>query len=399
MARRIQPIFLAAGLCLCATTSPAQTPPPETVGRIEGRDISVDGGTAAGSAASSSASGIFVTNGSVVTVHSGHARMTLVAGGQVGICGPAKFTLLQSGDAITLALNFGRVEVQLPVKSALRVFTPTIIATPLDISGGARDVAVGLNLDDSLCVRATSGAIQLEHQFSGEKLIVPQAGEFFLNAGQLLPVAGTPGSCECDAADSSPIVVPAPSVPPEFAVVASRPSAPAQPAAAPLPAPDLAFDSAPAAALASRQPALIQKPEPDFDLEALARASEAHPMPPPKNIAPSRETIQPPEPTASLSSVSAVSPLTYMAPDLPPPRDPGPDMILLIRQAQVTPEWEFSGHVAAPEFAVALSHALGQGGVDSTASSQTQTENSKPAKTEKRKGGFWQSLKRAFGGS
>ena len=89
-----------------------------------------------------------------------------------------------SGDAITLALNFGRVRAQLPESTALRIFTPTIIGTPLDIAGGARDVTVGLSLDDSLCVTATSGAIQLEHQFTGEKLIVPQAGEFFLNAGQ-----------------------------------------------------------------------------------------------------------------------------------------------------------------------------------------------------------------------
>ena len=129
--------------------------------------------------------------------------LTLFAGGEVDICGPAKFTVLLSGDAITLALNFGRVRVNLPANTDLRIFTPTIMGTPLGISGGPRDVSVGLSLDDSLCVLATSGAIQLEHQFTGEKLIVPQAGEFFLNAGRLLPVAGTPGSCQCNAAAAS----------------------------------------------------------------------------------------------------------------------------------------------------------------------------------------------------
>ncbi len=235
VSRRLQPILLVAALCLCAASSWAETQPPGAVARVEGKDISVENAMSAGSGVSQSQSapGAFVSNGSIVTVHSGHARMTLFAGGHVEICGPAKFTLLQTSDAITLAINFGRVQVQLPAASSLRVFTPTIIATPLGISGGERDVAVGLSLDDSLCVRATTGAIQLEHQFSGEKLIVPQAGEFFLNAGQLLPVAGTPGSCECDASDASPIVVPDTLLParPDYAVVVSRPSAPAKPAA------------------------------------------------------------------------------------------------------------------------------------------------------------------------
>src|SRR4029077_19410949 len=104
------------------------------------------GGAAAGGGNATNAPSIFVSNGSVGTVHSGLARMMLLAGGEIEICGPAKFTLLQSSGAITLALNFGRVHVLLPVTTALRIFTPTIVATPLEIRGTRRDVTIGLDL-------------------------------------------------------------------------------------------------------------------------------------------------------------------------------------------------------------------------------------------------------------
>src|SRR5208282_14562 len=142
--------FLFGMLVLCPAIARAQDAPSGAVGQVEGKDISVDGGTAA-RGGTATAPSIYVSNGSVVTVHAGKARMILFAGGEVEICGPAKFTVLLSGNAITLALNFGRLRVELPAETTLRVFTPTIIGTPIDISGGLRDVTVGLNLDDLLC--------------------------------------------------------------------------------------------------------------------------------------------------------------------------------------------------------------------------------------------------------
>ncbi|MGB6846150.1 MAG: hypothetical protein WBE09_14750, partial [Candidatus Acidiferrales bacterium] len=173
-----------------------QAAPPGAVGRIDGGDITLENGASVNAAAA----GSFVIAGSVVTVHSGAARLTLLTGGVVEICGPAKFTVLESGGAITLALNFGRVRAELPAAVQLRIFTPTIVATPLDIGGAARDITVGLDLRDSLCVRASGGALQLESQFSDEKLVVPENAEFFLANGKLAPVPGTSGSCQCDAA-------------------------------------------------------------------------------------------------------------------------------------------------------------------------------------------------------
>jgi len=351
----------------------AENAPPGAVARVDGSDISIESGTAAQNGTTTVAPRIYVSNGSTVMVHAGHARMTLFAGGTVIICGPAKFTVLTSADAITVALNFGRLRVELPAKTALRVFTPTIIGTPIDISGGARDVTVGLNLDDSLCVVATSGAIQLEHQFTGEKLIVPQAGEFFLNAGKLMPVAGSPGSCQCLEAESRP----APALPaavPEFAVATPPPTA-----AAALPPVNRAPEPDPPA-------------QPSVEYSVLAHGNDAHPSTPPaKNDAtPAAVPVSMPVYTAVLP------PLTFSANSPAPPPDTSAEMVLLIREAQVSPDWEFSGHVAAPGFAEAMQHALGQG--TSKPAEQAQIQSQPSEQPRKKKGGFWASLKKAFGG-
>lgn len=400
MARRgasIAALFLAGGLC-AGIPLWADSGQPGAIGRVEGRDISVESGTAGGGSQSSPS--ILVTNGSVITVHSGHAHLTLFAGGEVEVCGPAKLTLLQSSDAITLALNFGRVRAKLPTKTSLRVFTPTIIATPIDISGGTRDIAVGLSLDDSLCVLASSGAIQLEHQFSGERLIVPQAGEFFLNSGQLLPVAGTPGSCECDASDAPALQPGSAAAPEQYAVVVRTPDtggsagrgsvvAPTSPAI-PVPAPALAAvppAASPGAPQQSQFEPIPMKSEPDFDLQLLARASQLHPV---SAIEKPEAPAQPP--VSVPASVTIASPLVFMASAPSAPAAPGPDMILLIREAKVSPDWEFTGHVDAPAFAVAVQHALGEA---PPRAPQPPAEGS----TAERPHGFWAALKRIFVGS
>ena len=358
-----------AFLWLSPAVANAQDAPPGAVGRVQGRDISVESGTAANNGTARSAPGIYVLNGSVVTVHSSKARMMLFAGGKVDICGPAKFTVLLSGDAITLALNFGRVRVSLPSKIALRVFTPSIIGTPLDISGGSRDVTVGLNLDDSLCVLATSGAIQLANQFSDERLIVPQSGEFFLGAGKLLPVAGKPGSCQCFADEPRP-VAPPPEPIPETAV-----AIPVLPVTAP------AAKSQPAEPPAEMKPASA----PNIEYSVLAHANEEHPIERPA------DDEAPTAPPASMPIYTVVlPPLVYSASEPAPPPDPGPPMALLIREAQVSPDWEFSGHVAAPNFAADLQHALGE-----NAPVSSQKSRAKPAG---KKRGFWGALRRFFGG-
>jgi hypothetical protein len=398
-------------LALCAAPVRAQQPPPGAVGEVEGNDVTVDSGTPAMMGTATSAPKIFVSNGSVLTVHSGTAVMTLFGGGEVDICGPAKITILRSSGAITLALNFGRMRVQLPPKTSLRVFTPTVIGTPLDIGGGARDVTMGLNLDDSMCVLAKSGAIQLSNQFTDQTLIVPQAGEFFLSAGQLQPVAGKPGSCQCTA--MKPLPPPPPAEIPEFAQAkppAPAPQAPANVAplaappvtapqfvqatpAAPLPrhstnnaaptAPPLFADQQLAAVIPAPRPGEPSPPRIEYGVPASV--SEAHPVVPAARQAPANA------PSGPSPTYTAVLPaLTFSASSPLPPGDLTPDMTLLIRIARVEPEWAFTGTVAAPEFVSAMRQSLGvEGGKQPPVADVTEP---------KKKGGFWSALKRLFGG-
>jgi hypothetical protein len=363
--------FLAGSILMCPFAAWAQDAPSGAIGRVEGRDISCENTTPGNGPASTVGPSLAVSNGTVVTVHSGQALLTLFAGGQVDICGPAKFTVLLSGDSITLALDFGRVRVELPGKTALRVFTPTIIGTPLDIAGGSRDVTVGLSLDDSLCVVATSGAIQLEHQFTGEKLIVPQAGEFFLNAGRLLPVAGTPGSCQCVRAGPIPTRPPQAPSPDYATTIVPRPDPPPAPAAV--------------------QPAAEPAGKPNVEYSGLAQANETHPI-----VLPAKQENPAAPPGSNPVYTAVLPPLSFIAGSPTRPPDPAQDMVLLIREAQVSPEWEFSGHVNAPEFAQAMQHALGEAAPSSQA--QSGSNHSFAPNAPKRKGGFWASFRRAFGG-
>jgi hypothetical protein len=367
------------------------------IGRVEGNDISVEGGGSAASGAGNNGlpnlgngggqPGSFaVSSGSVVTVHVGQARMTLTAGGQVDICGPAKFTVLESRGAITLALNFGRMHVQIPATTSLRIYTPTIIATPLDIGGAVRDVNVGLDLNDSLCVVSTGGAVRLEQQFSGEGLIVPQAGEFFLEGGNLVPVVGAPGSCECLAqltrvAPSAPPVAPGRIEPSRPEIAQNIPLVPvtapvvsqAQPAVAPL-------------NVVVAEPAA---PKYRVEIGELARANEMHPVAPASNVAASSA---PPEVTVAYTLI--VQPLVVsVVPSPLRPAEAAGDTALLVRVARVEPEWEFSGRVAAPEFAADMRRALGQTPV------VPQPQPLAGSKPPKKKRGFWGSIKSIFVGS
>ena len=306
-----------------------------------------------------------------MTVHDGKARLTLAVGGEVDVCGPAKLTLLQSGGAITLALDFGRIHLQLLRGTSLRIFTPTIIATPLDISGDTRDITAGLDMNDSLCVLATSGAIRLEQQFTGEGIIVPQAGEFFLNAGKLVPIAGTPGSCACTAmhAQSAP--------PPQIPVLGVSSSASLAPP--PAPVEPVATPAQPASK--APEPAA----EPNVQLRVLAQADDVHPTAPP-----AKDAAPPPPPDAMPEYKIIMPPLGFSASSPTPPSEPPMDAVLLVRTVHVEPEYEFTGHVEPPPMDAVERD-------DAAAATRQSAKNAKSVGNKKE--GFWARLKRAFGGS
>jgi hypothetical protein len=353
----------------------AQQSPPGTVGRIEGADVSVDGGTPAGNGSATTTPSIYVASGSVITVHSGKAQLTLAAGGQIDVCGPAKFTLLQSGDAITLALSFGRMRVQLPAVTALRIFTPTIIATPIGIGSGTRDITVGLDASDSLCVLATSGALRLEQQFTGEGLIVPQSGEFFLAEGKLVPVAGTPGTCQCAALEAR-VATPPPSPLPQAGMSANLAMAPPPPSV-------VVAKPAPAPQVTNTPPAS----EPEIEYSILAHANDAHPT----ATAPKPAPAPPVPPNTSIEYKIELPPMSFSSASPDPPAAATEQMVLLIRYAHVTPDWEFTGHVDAPRSEPAVQRA---------APAPAVVAKSRPQQTAspRKKDGFWTRLKHAFGG-
>jgi hypothetical protein len=331
-------------LLLLPVVSRSQQASLPAIGRIVGNDISVEGGMP-GARNTSTAPNIVITNGNVITVHSGEARMVLAVGGEIDICGPAKLTILESGQSITVALDFGHVRAELPASANLRLFTPTIIATPLDIQGAVRDVTLGLELDDSLCVLATGGAIQLEHQFSGEQLIVPQSGEFFLAGGKLLPVAGKPGTCQCAATPPPQQVQPAPAPTiPEFGLTAPPETTQVPPKTPPL---------------------ATVAPQPSVEVSVMANGNDAHPVTPPE------KKPTPVVPPASVPLYTVVAPpLTFEAGSPAPPADPPANTFLLVREAHVDPDWEFNGHVDAPGFAESMQKALGQGPVSQSSAAQ-----------------------------
>jgi hypothetical protein len=358
--------FLVVLACLPPVLLRAQSAPAGATAQILGDDISIEGGSSA-SVGAPNGGPVYIFNGSVVTVHTGRAKLTFVAGGEVDICGPAKITILQSAGSITLALSIGRIHLQLPAGAPVRVFTPTIVATPIDISGAARDITLGLDLNDSLCVLATSGALRLEQQFTGEGLIVPQAGDFLIASGKLVPTAGLKGNCECTAMHAQS--VPPPNIPLMGISSASQLQMP---------------DVSPARpAVVDAKPSAPPAAEPNVQLRVLAKEDDVHPLPQPeKNAGP---PPPPPPPTAMPIYKIIMPPLGFSATSPSPPEDPSLDAVLLVRTVHVEPEYEFAGHVDAPPVG------------PSAASASSSPGKSKKPKEEKSTG-FWAGLKRLFGG-
>lgn len=386
--------------------------PPGTIARVTGYDISVDGGNSAPLDTVFNAPSVFVSNGSVVTVHSGDAHMVLTSGGQVDICGPAKFTMLVSSGAITIALNFGRVHATLPATSQVRIFTPTIVATPIDISGNQRDITAGLDLNDSLCVRATSGALKLEQQFTGEDLIVPQSGEFFLADGKLLPVAGKPGSCDCvTTLHAKNVTAPLPNIP--LLGLGGKMPAPA-PAA-----PEVAGEN-PNAPPPQNMPVV----QPDVTLHAININNDAHP------VAPAQKSAEAPKPLApsEMADYKIIAPpMTFSSTEPQAPQESANEIALLVRTVHVEPEWQFTGRVQppgsnsfanapsvkpiaatttkpAPAASAPTAAPVTTGGPDAGDSSnaagapQTAAASNAPQAQPKKSGGFWSRVKHALGG-
>lgn len=257
---------------------------PATVGRIEGDDLKVVTTTPTG--VETNASPTVVANGSDVTLHSGHALITLDAGGEISVCGPAHFKMIKSAGALTLALDYGRIHPLLDSAETFTIYTPTIIATPISISDAPRDTTVGLDSTGKMCVLTTHGAMRVEPQFSDQSLIVPQGGTANLAGGQIESLHGDAAACSCD-----------------FPHVHTETSQTASP-----------------------------RPE----ISALARPRE-----PDKTDELPQPAAPPEEPVYTVLMPA----LSFDANAPAPPPDPSPQTILLVREVRLNPSAVFHGHV------------------------------------------------------
>jgi len=187
-----------AALILCLDAIPAQgeDKTADAIGSIEGEAISVEGPMTVEVIHGQVRT--ILRSGSDVRVKSGQARIDLVEGGYIGICGPAHFSVLKAGGAITLALDSGTIHAQVGSEVSLNVYTAQIQAHPISIGNGVEDVLVGLESSGTMCVRAAKGAVRVEQQLTGQSVIVPQNGDITLANGQIESLQNGPGHCACD---------------------------------------------------------------------------------------------------------------------------------------------------------------------------------------------------------
>ena len=187
----------ALTLGLLAPAVWADNPPSgDSVGTIEGESISVEGPMSVESVRGQMRT--MLRSGSDVHVKSGQARIELIEGGSITICGPAHFSVLKSRGSLTVALDSGTIHALIEGSLALTVYTAQIQARPLAIGGGAQDVLAGLDSSGAMCLRAGKGAVRVEQQLTGQSVLIPQGSDVTLANGQLESLHDTAGKCVCE---------------------------------------------------------------------------------------------------------------------------------------------------------------------------------------------------------
>ncbi len=173
----------------------ADNPPTDAIGVIEGEAISIEGPMNVEVVRGQVKT--VLRSGSDVHVRAGQARIDLVDGGQIMICGPAHFSMFKAGGAITLALDSGTIHAVIGSEVSLNIYTPQIQARPISIGNGAEDVLVGWDSAGAMCIRANKGAVRLEQQLTGQTVLVPQTGDVSLTNGQIESLRAAAGHCVC----------------------------------------------------------------------------------------------------------------------------------------------------------------------------------------------------------
>ena len=199
--RRILAILAAAGFVCAAPLffrAAAHDNPPlgDAVGAIDGESISVEGPMSVEVVQGKVKT--VLRSGSDVHVKAGQARIDLVEGGSITICGPAHFSVLKSGGSLTVALDTGTIHTHLESDQPLTIYTAQIQAHPISIGNGPEDTLVGLDASGAMCIRANKGAVRIEQQLTGQSVVIPQNGDVSLTNGQLESLHTSASHCVCD---------------------------------------------------------------------------------------------------------------------------------------------------------------------------------------------------------
>jgi hypothetical protein len=188
-------LFLGAAL-LIPTLARTDQPSYDTVGAIEGEAISVQGPL--NIEVVQGRTRTILRSGSDIHVNSGQARIDLVEGGQIAVCGPAHLSVLKSVGLLTVALDTGVIHARIERQPALTIYTAQIQAKPFAISDAPQDVLVGFDQTGAMCIRADSGAVRVEQQLTAQSIVVPQAGEVLITNGQLETLRSGATHCACE---------------------------------------------------------------------------------------------------------------------------------------------------------------------------------------------------------
>ena len=179
-----------------AQATPGASQSPVAIGRLSGDDVSVKG--AISFETQNGRTTAVLASGSDLTLRSGEAKIDLPEGGEIILCGPAHLSILKSGAALTIALDYGQVHLQIAASAHVTVYSPLLIITPVPIGTRETDLTVGLDQKGEVCILALSGAMRVEEQLTGENLVVPQGGDVQIEGGELRTLRSGARTCSCE---------------------------------------------------------------------------------------------------------------------------------------------------------------------------------------------------------
>ena len=189
-------VVLAAAATLTTLTARSDEPVSGSVGTIDGAAVAVTGPMRVELVRGFPRT--VLRSGSDVLVKSGTARLDLIEGGSISICGPAHFSVLKVGNQVTVALDSGTIHLSIEHGPAVTIYTPLLQIQPIAIGDGPQDALVGFDAAGAMCVRAYRGAVRLEQQLTSQNIVVPQSADVLLVNGQLDGLRGGGDRCSCD---------------------------------------------------------------------------------------------------------------------------------------------------------------------------------------------------------